>query len=240
MEFSPEGYGRVIAAAKRAGYAFARLDEGPAADGLTLFLRHDVDMSPRMAVVLGAIEAAAGARASYFFQLDADTYNGLAASTREAIRALRAQGHCVGLHIDQTTHGADEGDIAATLDWFARCVTPIDRAVSFHRPSTEVLGRRFGSFVSGYQPGLFDPSGYASDSRRDPAFWPKVEGWFAERRTPVQLLTHPEWWCGAADADGVWAELEARRASEVANYMARNFPSLFGRLRRDDEARFRV
>lgn len=229
MEFGYESFARLLDRVLAAGYRFRRLDEVEGAPTAPLLLlRHDVDISPIAARRLGSIEAARGVCASYFFQLDAGTYSPFAAETLETIRELRAQGHAVGLHIDQRLIGADEAPVARTLEWFSTCVTPLDRVVSFHRPGPTVLGRQYATFVSAYQPSLFSETTYLSDSRRSLEFWPRLEAWLDERRPRIQLLLHPEWWPGTPSMHAFWADLGARRHEELRAFMAANYPRVFG------------
>ena len=163
--FGPELFEAIIGRILAAGYAFARFDR-PAPAGRVLRLRFDIDISPPAALLLGDILARRGLPATFLVQLNAETYGAFAPDVLAGIDRLRGQGHAVGLHIDQALIGEDEDRIAATLDWFCACIRPIDRVVSFHRPTPGVLGRRYSRFVSAYASGFFDPERYLSDSRR--------------------------------------------------------------------------
>jgi hypothetical protein len=224
--FGPTLFEAIVERVLAAGYGFARFDR-PAPEGKVLRLRFDVDISPPAAFLLGDILAKRGLVATFLVQLDAETYMPFAPEVLDGIDHLRAQGHAVGLHIDQTLIGDDEERIAATLDWFATCVRPIDRVVSFHRPTPAVLGRRYARFASGYAPDFFAPERYLSDSRRSLDFLPRLEAWLEEGRAPLQLLLHPEWWEGHADAAAVWESLRARRRKALEDYALGNFSKVF-------------
>jgi hypothetical protein len=100
-------------------------------------------------------------------------------------------------------------------------------AVSFHRPSPAVLGKDFAGFASGYGSLVWGPDKYLSDSRRSEEFHPRLIEWLAEGRTPIQLLLHPEWWHPHGSVEAIWADLQGRRAQELADYMLANFRKVF-------------
>src|SRR5437764_931950 len=98
--FSYELFGDILDRLLAAGYTFSRFDrEVP--PGQRVYLRHDVDISPRSALRMGEVTAAKGAVGNHFFQFNAETYNAFSPHTLGVIAALREMGHCVGLHIDQ-------------------------------------------------------------------------------------------------------------------------------------------
>lgn len=240
-KFSPEGYGLIIRQVLACGYRFVRVDElDKAHPGNSFILRHDVDISPKMAGEFGAIAFEHGVRANFFFQLNAETYNAFSAKVASTIRTLREQNHCVGLHIDLAWHPNDEDAIATTLNWFARCVAPIDNVVSFHRPRREMLGLRFMRFNSAYDSQIFGEGRYFSDSARSSEFVLKLDEALRHRTAPLQLLLHPGWWGGYKDAASVWRELSERRHSELVEYALANFAKAFGEVIKHENRPFRL
>jgi len=237
--FAPSLFSDIVRAAKTAGYAFARFDRAPASEK-RFFLRHDVDISPRAALLLGQLAQQQGAAANFFFQLNAETYNIFSDDVLDIMRELRTRGHCVGLHIDQARFGADESAIRRTVDWFSSCVTPVDEAVSFHRPSPDVVGKSYGAFINAYDPRFFSPECYLSDSRRSLAFLPRLADWLQSGRPLIQLLLHPEWWSGIDDEAAVWTELRERRQHELAQYVATNFAKVFHHVVAAETRDFRI
>jgi hypothetical protein len=238
-DFAPGLFSEILSEARTAGYVFARFDRPPAG-GKVFFLRHDVDISPGNALVLGRLAQEQAVQSNFFFQLNAETYNIFADDVIEIMRALRAAGHCVGLHIDQARFGEDEDAVRRTIDWFASCVLPVDDVVSFHRPSPTVLGRRYDSFVNAYEGRFFSPDSYLSDSRRSLAFLPTLSQWLVSGRPRIQLLLHPEWWTGINDEPGIWAELRARRQFELERYLMINCRKVFAHVVAAEARDFRV
>jgi hypothetical protein len=235
MNFSFDAFRTLLESVKAAGYIFRRFDAAGPLPDQAFFLRHDVDISPRCALTLGQIEHEEGVVANFFFQLNADTYNIFDGRTLDIMRRLRTLGHCIGLHIDENLLSDDEEVIAQTIEWFDRCITPIDRVISFHRPTPVVLGRGFASFVNTYSASFFSADRYLSDSRRDLGFWPLLEGWLRARRHPIQLLLHPVWWYPHATPELLWQDLKARREAELKRYMLTTCRQVFAGVIEADE-----
>lgn len=238
-QFGEATFRGILRRALERGYGFARFDQPPG-NGPVFYLRHDVDISTPMALRLGEIEREHGVQGNFFFQLNAETYSFFVPETLDIIARLRAMGHCVGLHIDELLIGADEQAIADTFAWVNGRIAPMDRAVSFHRPSPEVLGRRYDAFVNAYDDRVFDAESYLSDSRRSLAFHDTLMRWLEEGRPRLQLLLHPEWWCEVDSMGEFWQRLSERRTDQLRRYMTRNFPKVFAALLGEEERRFRI
>jgi len=118
--------------------------------------------------------------------------------------------------------------------------TPVDEVVSFHRPSAAVLGKSYGSFINAYDPRLFSPDAYLSDSRRSLAFLPTLAEWLSAGRPRIQLLLHPEWWTGINNDLAIWTELRARRQYELEQYLTINCRKVFGHVVAAKSRDFRV
>ncbi len=228
-DFGAALFSEILAKARAAGYVFARFDRAPA-DGKVFFLRHNVDISARNALVLGRLAQEQGIQSNFFFQLNAETYSIFSDEVIGIMRTLRAAGHCVGLHVDEVRFGGDEGKIRRTIDWFSSCVLPVDDVVSFHRPSPAVLGKRYTSFRNAYDARFFGADFYLSDSRRSLAFLPALAEWLQTARPCIQLLLHPEWWTGINDDHALWTELRDRRQYELEQYLAINCRKVFGHV----------
>ena len=229
--FNYESFAELIEEIGSFGYSFQRIDDTLGNEpGKVLYLRHDVDISAIAAARIGEIEHSLGAKSSFFFLLGADTYNLLDPRNMRIIDRLRSMGHCVGLHIDQRLFDDDERTVYRTLEWFKKCVTDIDLAVSFHRPTVSVLSRDYTAFASAYRPEIFSDEHYLSDSRRSPEFYTKLQTWLRQGRTPVQLLLHPGWWYPRQNVEEYRNDLVKRRIHEIDSYLGANFNKVFGEL----------
>jgi|HubBroStandDraft_1064217.scaffolds.fasta_scaffold41455_2 hypothetical protein len=238
-EFGANLFCDILATARAAGYVFARFDRAPA-DGKVFFLRHDVDISARNALVLGRLAQEQGVQSNFFFQLNAETYSIFSDEVIDIMRTLRAAGHCVGLHIDETRFGDDETVIRRTIDWFSSCVLAVDDIMSFHRPSSAVLGKTYAAFINAYDPRFFSPDAYLSDSRRSLAFLPTLMQWLGAGLPRIQLLLHPEWWTGINDDRAIWTELRDRRQHDLEQYLMINCRNVFGHVIAAEARDFRI
>jgi hypothetical protein len=160
-----------------------------------IILRHDVDMGLEPALALAEREAEIGVAGTFFVLTSAPTYNVLARSSRLALRRLCSLGAEVGLHFDPLVLDAQDQDALEAAarreaDILEDAIGQPVRSVSLHNPS--VLGRYplFPAFRNAYDPSIFGPDVYLSDSqmrfRHDPLpFLSREPG-----RTR-QLLLHP-------------------------------------------------
>jgi hypothetical protein len=87
--FDRSGFARLLKAVGEAGYEFSRLDAPVTGGHARFYLRHDVDISPRLALLLGEIEREHGAVASFFFQMNAETYSLFSKTTLGVMNSLR-------------------------------------------------------------------------------------------------------------------------------------------------------
>jgi hypothetical protein len=179
-------------------------DSGSRPTQPTVFLRHDVDWSPRKARRLAAIEAELDVEATYFLLVSATAYNPLDRETRAAIEDIAARGHRIGVHVDlrDRDHGAEPD---ALRDRIERERAVLDAAgadpcaaVSFHNPPEWVIGRRLDldGVVNTYAPRFVDGSTYVADSNQRWRSEPPLPEGIPDR---LHLLTHPVLW-GERDA----------------------------------------
>lgn len=175
--------------------------EDPVSDG-TILLRHDVDLSPRKAVVMARIEAELGLSSSYFFLVTSPLYNVLDGPNRQVIQRIVDLGHRVGLHFNSHQYWRSEPKMTALHERIeenrAALTIPAPettRAVSFHCPPDWALDRDLPGITSTYAPRVFSEITYAADSGQR---W-RDQGIFDEPLpVRIQLLTHPGLW-GAND-----------------------------------------
>jgi len=220
-------YEKLLERIEAEGYQPRTFLDPPLKTPRILFLRHDVDISPILALDIGRKEQEFGVRSSFFFQLNAGTYNCFDDEILQIIQELRKMGHCVGLHLDSRLLGLDPATYCETLNWFNQYVTPIDHAISLHRPAADLLHQQWGSLVCTYDRRFFNPKRYFSDSKRDLTFPGRFFRAMREGLTPLQALIHPEWWGGHATVGQVWEALRSRRERELASYCEQNFPTVF-------------
>ena len=195
--FTMKHYREILEAALKAGYVFRGFHQFTNEKRI-VYLRHDLDICLEEALDMAALEAELGIQATYFVLVNSPLYNLLAEDSLELLHELANKRHWIGLHIDPAmfptdNHGEMEKLISKMIEFYAD-VFHLVPVVSFHRPSPNVLGRDFGSFVSTYSPRFFKEVKYISDSR---GVW--REGCpcqiLRKRQYPsLQMLVHPIWW----------------------------------------------
>ena len=166
--------------------------------------RHDIDVSMQRALALAQIEAAKGARSTWFVSLHSTFYNALEADAAECAREILRLGHWLGLHFDLAAYPplADAAELDRLVererrvleDWLARPVT----AVSFHNPDVIILPTMRDDYIAGL------PNAYASSLEARYQYVSDSNGYWRFRRLAdvlveseskrLHVLTHAEWW----------------------------------------------
>lgn len=196
VSFTFDWYGSFLSRFREVGRSFQPFDAEPGPP--SIFLRHDVDFSPRKALRMAGIEAERDVSATYFFLLTSPLYNGFDAEIRRVVAEIEDLGHEVGLHFDASQYwdGEPEEEVLTdqineelrAMDTFVD--DPID-VIAFHNPEDWVLDRTFDDFSHTYEPRFFSEMAYVADSnhrwRTDPPFPDGIP-------ETVQVLTHPVLW----------------------------------------------
>ena len=225
--YSYENYDLILGVLGEHGYQTRRFDQPGEDDQSSVFLRHDIDLSPVAALKFAEIENTRNQVANFFFHINAETYQCLSTEVLDQMREISSMGHLIGLHLDQTIMKLEDHDVRTTIDWFSEVFLPVSNTVSFHRPMKSLLGKDFGSFQSVYAPRFFDLDLYCSDASRNFEFFSKLEYLIDSRRGPIQWLTHPGWWEAGDDLD-IFNLIRNRRSVEVKKYLHLNFRKVFG------------
>lgn len=192
MDFSYAGYRRIMRHAKQLGPV---IPLGQWTGDPAIILRHDIDLDILLALRLARIEAEEGVRSTYFVLLTHHAYNPLARANREALREMRDMGFEIGLHFDPMAHPDLTGE---ALEEAARrearilseaCDAEV-RSISLHNPSVYGGTPMIQGFRNAYDPSIFAPDRYLSDSRM--TFARDIFAFLTESRgKTIQLLLHP-------------------------------------------------
>ncbi|MGC8839499.1 MAG: hypothetical protein ACP5UM_13935 [Anaerolineae bacterium] len=201
--FTFQHYAEIIAEAVGLGYRFLRFrDVDREVQGRVLLMRHDIDLLPRNALRFAEIEAKFGVRATYFVRLHGRYYNPFDLETYRVLKAIRDQGHEIGLHY--------EPEFAALVGESARDLLRREKAAleaileveivsaAMHNPSLsrDALGPEDLAAVGIHREAYHAPFStefkYLSDSG---ARWREgcVCG-FLGREERLHVLIHPFWW----------------------------------------------
>ncbi len=200
--FSLDDYAAVLDGLETSGgYRFGLVSDmrTPQPAGRRAYLRHDIDIDPRLCLDLARREAEAGVRSSWF-ALVSGRYNVLAADCAEALCTIVGLGHELGLHYDLTVYPAQaaaaEAQLQRDLALLADVVGAPVTTLCMHQPH---LGhpdpfRSRDDLVNPSDPRLTDGLTYVSDSCRawrDETLLSCVAGQAGDR---LLLTVHPELW----------------------------------------------
>jgi hypothetical protein len=192
------------AAGYRLGEIAATMTNEP--PGRIVFLRHDVDLHPYGVVQMAALEAAHGARATYYVPLTLH-FNALYPENRRILHAIRDYGHEIGLHYDLETYPTEPGAARRHLDWEAGILGAIVerpiRTICLHNPHKGQPDpfRELEEYTNPDSASFRQDCLYVSDSCRA---WRDENLLSCFGETPphrVLLNTHPELWLDGGISD---------------------------------------
>ncbi|MCL2163759.1 MAG: hypothetical protein FWH55_05040 [Oscillospiraceae bacterium] len=115
MEFTYDDYKILIDLLRESGYRISSYHDYEAFDRCVI-LRHDVDHSLRMAANFAQFENILGVKSAYFILLSSDFYNVASARSIQYIDSIRASGHEIGLHFDESKYQGVLGARQRTLN----------------------------------------------------------------------------------------------------------------------------
>ncbi len=198
-EFTMETYRKIANLAS--SYSPASYTDIPWEKNFILF-RHDVDISLNRALALARVDSEFGIRSTFFINPLGDFYSVFEATQRRILFEIVDLGHDIGLHFDASRHKiSGQEDFEKGLSFESGVLTRAVRepvAFSFHNPSEKDLefeNESYMGLVNAYSRKIMASVKYASDSngywRHKPIDEVLLE---SARNTPVQILTHPEWW----------------------------------------------
>jgi hypothetical protein len=205
-QFSLSGYENLVTELLARGYAIASFHKSEPLQR-HLILRHDVDMSLDAAVALAQQENRIGVASTYFVLLRTEFYNVFSRRGGEAVRAIQALGHEIGLHFDAAYYAADDTDFAdmagRECDILEAVTSNYVRSFSLHRPHPAMLDRELvvPGRVNAYAARFFHEIGYCSDSRGAWHHGHPLDHPAVQEGRALQLLTHPIWWPAHAGED---------------------------------------
>jgi hypothetical protein len=198
--FSEKGYRELLLAFKSAGYSFCGFEEinqrlwerQP-----FVVLRHDIDISLRLALEIARIEHEEGVQATYFVTLHSPFYNALSRSNAEAVLQLHQWGHQIALHMDHTVYGGDFAKALLEVHTLAQFYPYINsQLASLHSPISleQIPVASFAELQKVYGHILNKDMTYISDSTGRWRSGHPLDSAAFQARKPLQLLTHPIWW----------------------------------------------
>lgn len=163
--------------------------------------RHDIDMSPAMALETARIENKKGVKATYYVLLHSDFYNLLDVQNRNYIKEILSLGHEIGLHLDTFFYNVSSEDQLDNLIRFEKTILEKVFEVSitsfsFHNNTPFTLAcdkDAYGGLINTYSRKIKSIP-YCSDSN---GYWrfKRLKDVLNEAGDHnLHVLTHEVWW----------------------------------------------
>jgi hypothetical protein len=200
LDFSIEAYGELLSAFREKGYIFSGFDEIDSR--LTdrspfVVLRHDIDVSLRLALEIARIEYAQGVKATYFVLLRSPFYNLLSRSNAEIMLRIQQYGHQIAAHLDLTAYDNDIAEALLEVEILSKLYPYINtQLVSLHSSYDlkHIPVAVFQQLNNVYGHAIRGDIAYISDSTGRWRYGHPLESEAYKAQKPIQLLTHPIWW----------------------------------------------
>jgi hypothetical protein len=163
--------------------------------------RHDIDMSPFLALQLAKIEAKHSVQSVYFLLLHSEFYNPLDVQNRKYINEIISLGHSVELHFDPKFYNINsESELDKYIE-FEKSILEITfdidvNVFSFHNNTGFTLNCENGSYggLLNVYSKTFKKIPYCSDSN---GYWryQRLKDVLSDAEDyNLQILTHEVWW----------------------------------------------
>jgi hypothetical protein len=231
-EYSLETYSELLQLALSEGYVFQRFTEPGDGEERIIYLRHDVDLSMKMATTIAIVNCSMGVSGTFFVQLRSPFYNLLNYQNVTRIRMMRAFKQRIGLHyhmppsLPEPALPATSDEVltylinADILTMRKNDIRPIEKVWTWHNPTPDILSRKLEV------PGLMNPYNmqdvvYVSEScmRHTPQEIAEV---IKEGHPRLHLLLHPCYWAtgGSTEAEvwrNIWHRLINEREANLMN-----------------------
>ena len=224
LEFTLDGYHGLLSIFKDAGYSFCEFEEIDARlaeESSFVVLRHDIDLSLRLAVEIARIEYEQGIHATYFVLLRSPFYNILSRSSVAIMQQIHQYGHQIATHLDLAAYDNDCVKALKEVELLAQCFPYINtELVSLHSSYdldkvpvelSQQLDNVYGHAARGKMT-------YISDSTGRWRYGHPLDSEAFSARKPIQLLTHPVWW--VQEGETATQKLECWLHSDYVNSFA--------------------
>lgn len=201
-DFTIDRYRQLIEVARGNKFIFVAFDDVYPLVGKIVLWRHDVEFSPHAALRMAEIEADAGVKATYFFQLHSEFYNVLEKEVSQIVARIKEFGHDIGLHFDSHYYDIQsenqlEDYLALDAAYFNRIFDVQIRTFSFHSTTPFILScerSEYAGLLNVYSREFKTQFAYCADST---GFW-RYERLEEVLNNPkvnrLQVLTHDAMW----------------------------------------------
>lgn len=160
-------------------------------------LRHDIDVSPKLALEMAKLEHKLGVNSTFFFMVRSPFYNLFSRANDNIVRQIIDMGHCIGLHYDEGYYSKNislQELVDSEILMLEKNFDTRINVVSFHQPSKKIIDNSIGiKQINTYDKSYFRDIKYVSDSNmifKDDIIDIITSG----EHSKIQLLIHPIWW----------------------------------------------
>ncbi|WP_419773870.1 hypothetical protein [Halarcobacter sp.] len=193
--FNYINYEKLLKLALDSGYYFSNYEKSDIKN--IILLRHDIDISPKLALEIAKIENNLGIKATYFFMIRSPFYNLFSRANNNIVKEIISLGHEIGLHYDEGYYSKNM-DLQFLIDNEIKVLeNNFDikvNVVSFHQPSKKVIENKIKiKQINTYDKEFFKDIKYISDSNMDFKENP-LKVIESREVSKIQLLIHPIWW----------------------------------------------
>ena len=195
-----------------------------------LYLRFDVDISLNNALSIAQYLNQKNIIANFFFQPNNEIYNIFNIKNKKIINDIKNLNHLIGLHVDENFFSIKEKDILNILFFFKKNKYNFSNVISFHRPSKNVLKKKFKNLINTYENNFFNEKIYISDSGKNSFFKKRIFSFVNENKKLIQILMHPVWWSKVNKNKNIYLELKKNSHQNLDNYLINNFPKIFSKI----------
>ena len=220
--FTLANYASFLKLAKEQGFSFESFQQGYDEKRKIILWRHDVEFSPYTALKMAEIEARLGAKATYFFQVHAETYNLFQRSISDIVHKVKALGHDIGLHFDSHYWGIKDESrldqcIKTDADYFEKTLGVELKSFTFHCTDDFIKSctkDSYGGLLNVYSAFFKEKFAYCADST----------GFWRYERLHDRLTDHSVHWLQVLTHDAMWSDAvmsPRRRVFAAINERAR-------------------
>lgn len=244
--YGPDTYRDLIRLLQQKGYKFEEFTVETVQSRTSVFLRHDVDRSLRIAYELARLNSELEVMGTFFIMLRSPGYNLLSDWSLDYVRKISDCGQKIGFHVSIPSAPKNRRDLEEMVlqefDFLGRYLGDLLSPVfSWHDTSPELISlgieASFGNLTNVYGRQFFKDMPYISDSgmRRDTDSVLKALEDLEGGR--CHLLVHPIYWAVGGETHAVawaraWKHYILEREEELHSHgsFSKLFPSLSASL----------
>lgn len=234
MDFTYLSYIDMLNRLKKNDYKFSSYKDNFDTNKYVI-LRHDIDFTLDKALEMAKIEYENEVCATYFILLCTDFYNVFSKRSKNILLELKALGHNIGLHFDETKYGI-VNDEKIFKDKIFNEISILENAlntkiniVSMHRPSKWILDKNIilgGRVINTYSNRFFKEFKYVSDSRMN---WREniISIIESNKYNKLHILTHPIWYQdNQIEMKAILINFIKQQQENIYNYLDDNITNL--------------